>query len=1228
MDKSRRGDKRMKKLSLIFTLMFMMVFASFLTANVVFAEEIEETATITYVVSEEVLAGLEDDLVAPAPVTGPVGTVVQHIPTLSSAVYTFLGWYYYDDLGNQVQHKKYDVITEDLTLYGAWRLTPRVVSYDLSGGTNNALNPFIVYANETYVLEPAMKFGHDFVGWLLNDEFVTSLENVTRGVRLTAVFEASEVTLNVILDNDDEDYALTLTFGESYALVEPSKVGFDFAGWLDQDLNVFLATGVVDFEETTTVTAQWTPRADTEYTVITYFEKLDGTFDSSEVIMTGTTLSLVELEPADVNGFVLNLEESELSGVIAADGSLVLEVYYNRALYTVTFLDENGEVITTEQVKFEGSATAPSYEVPGFDASFDESEFDFVTEDVEVEVILTGKTYEITFDQEDIDPISAVFNEVIGTLPVADAPEDFVFNGWKDAEGKFYTSTSIYDVVGDLALFADFIPETDVEYTVQYRFENEEGVFVVDETRTLTLTETAGETVTAPQLDVVPEGYQLFGELPSGVVTSAGDGLVLVVDYERVTLVVTFVYYEDGEIEETEVEVKFGLTVVAPTVPERLGYDFDGWDASLENIVESQMITAVYELVEYQINFFYMDEDSFDDKAVHVGQVMTFTILDEVVLVEPTRNTFVFEGWFDAEEDGVLVELIEIGTVGDVDLYAYWSVLTYTVTFVYNDKEVVVEVEVSGTVAEEDFPSDVVAPEGQMLFYWYYGDEVEFEFTASTIINENYVVYPLFADASTISFDSLGGSLVESITQVIGTHVVAPEAPLKEFYSFVGWFVSLDDEEAYEFDVMPSSDIELFAKWEANYMTVTAVFASEPSTDHTVFTEFVVIGVVAATTDRGYILQDTLTTSMISVFHLGSGFVIGDEVIVVADFNVSFNIARLINVSSSALLSQDNSINYDVDAAVNPDFDNFNPLNYAGQLVRVSSFNGLLTGTAASSYFRLAPNFGSTAVQVYPDKYIGLQNGANNPNLSQDLSEIFVGGTTSTPYPNHTVFVVFYDSTASYQKAVIIGDAHIVVSDDTFGIGLSSELGDAELSVTPDKVEYEFYESVTISASLVEGYDFLHWFDLENDVVFSTAREFTFNVVRTYDLKAIYEEKDDSNGVETFIETFETWNLPGAYTQTTTSVIGAYDIQWSYIGGRNDAGYPIDGATIVFRTKDSSWSPFMESEMIEGGISFFSIDMRKAFTGGSNNRSIKVIIIPEFGEVYEETSFTFWNIGD
>lgn len=68
----------------------------------------------------------------------------------------------------------------------------------------------------------------------------------------------------------------------------------------------------------------------------------------------------------------------------------------------------------------------------------------------------------------------------------------------------------------------------------------------------------------------------------------------------------------------------------------------------------------------------------------------------------------------------------------------------------------------------------------------------------------------------TVTFDSQGGSAVESAVVEENKTVVKPNNPTKSGYKFDGWYVNLDDKEAYDFSKKVTGDMTLKAKWSAS----------------------------------------------------------------------------------------------------------------------------------------------------------------------------------------------------------------------------------------------------------------------------------------------------------------------------------------------------------------------------------------------------------------------------
>ena len=134
----------------------------------------------------------------------------------------------------------------------------------------------------------------------------------------------------------------------------PTKQGYVFAGWYkDEALRTPYTGSTTNLpgknDKSFTLYAKWTPATDTPYKVEHYLRQLGSKkFDlvtDDTVILKGTTESIVTAQPNSYEGFT-PVETAQ--GEVKANGSLVLQVYYERNKYNVTFKtsedDENPTV--------------------------------------------------------------------------------------------------------------------------------------------------------------------------------------------------------------------------------------------------------------------------------------------------------------------------------------------------------------------------------------------------------------------------------------------------------------------------------------------------------------------------------------------------------------------------------------------------------------------------------------------------------------------------------------------------------------------------------------------------------------------------------------------------------------------------------------------------------------------------------------------------------------------
>ena len=154
------------------------------------------------------------------------------------------------------------------------------------------------------------------------DAATTAINNAVAGL--------DKMTYNAIFTVDGEEYAKVPTKVDDQIVApkDPSKEGYTFAGW--KPSVGIMGTADATFE------AVFAAAGDTAYTVNTYVMGTDGTYgDPTSEKLTGTTGSTATYAPEAREGFTV-ADESVLSGTIAADGNLVLKVYYIRNKYTLT----------------------------------------------------------------------------------------------------------------------------------------------------------------------------------------------------------------------------------------------------------------------------------------------------------------------------------------------------------------------------------------------------------------------------------------------------------------------------------------------------------------------------------------------------------------------------------------------------------------------------------------------------------------------------------------------------------------------------------------------------------------------------------------------------------------------------------------------------------------------------------------------------------------------------
>ena len=151
----------------------------------------------------------------------------------------------------------------------------------------------------------------------------------------------------------------------------------------------------------------------------------------------------------------------------------------------------------------------------------------------------------------------------------------------------------------------------------------------------------------------------------------------------------TITYELDGGINDkanpsTYMKVSNDIVLANAT---KTGFDFLGWyteslyDNKIETITKGSKgditLYAKYEIINYSIVY------ELDGGTNSELNPTTYTVKDEVALNNPTKENFHFSGWYTTStfEENSKLEKINVGTTGNLTLYAKFSADGYSISY-------------------------------------------------------------------------------------------------------------------------------------------------------------------------------------------------------------------------------------------------------------------------------------------------------------------------------------------------------------------------------------------------------------------------------------------------------------------------------------------------------------------------------------------------------------------
>ena len=360
----------------------------------------------------------------------------------------------------------------------------------------------------------------------------------------------------------------TVKYGAPVTVAEAATApGYTFSGWSRNDFTMPA--------ENVTITGSFTANSNTEYTVRHHFQNiLDDAYDADTAMLSetlsGTTDTLTAAAAKTVAGFTA---QSFQQKNIAGDGSTVVDIYYNRNSYTVTYA-VTGTVDPN-----------PNY-----------------------------KQADYRFGQN-----------VAAEAAAAKAGYDFI--GWANEPAVMPAN--------DVTATGYFVARTDTAYQVQHYKQNlEDDGFTLAETEELTgKTDTIAtanpKTYTGFTLDRTVEGTVASGNI-------AGDGsLVLKLYYTRNSYDVTYAYTgtvpAGASALPEKATVKYGAPVTVAEAATAPGYTFSGWSRNdftmpAENVTITGSFTANSN-TEYTVRHHFQNilDDAYDADTAMLSETLSGT---------------------------------------------------------------------------------------------------------------------------------------------------------------------------------------------------------------------------------------------------------------------------------------------------------------------------------------------------------------------------------------------------------------------------------------------------------------------------------------------------------------------------------------------------------------------------------------------------------------------------
>ena len=625
-----------------------------------------------------------------------------YAPDVSREGYDFVGWYADEDLKTPVDFSGKNAPTapaKTVSYYAKWQGVENTVTFATNGGS--AVDSKTGITGETIAApaEPS-RTGYAFAGWYsdqnctkkwdFDSDTVPGAMTLYAGwtpAQYTVTFDANEGTVKP----ESKSVTYTEVYGE---LPTPTRQGYDFLGWFTaqtdgaqvrEDDRVTITAGQ-------TLYAHWTAGA-VDYTVKHYQQNIEDNeyteVEADRQTLSGITNQTTAAAAKTYTGFTAQAVTQQ---TIKADSSTVVEIYYDRLTYTVTWMNGENTLKTDTGVKYGAKAaytgtkptkteTGHTCIFTGWNTAADGSGAawtDSVTVTGNViwyaQFSSTAKTYTIDYRNmnglSNPNPEQYTYGETV-TLQSPPSRTGYTFVGWYgdwSCTGSPVTGISATDT-GNKTFYALWTANT---YTVSF---DANGGDVTPDSMTVTYNGNYSGLPTLTRTGYTFNGW--FTAAEGGQQVTASTKVQITADqtlYAHWTVKsYTITFNTNGGSEIAPITQDYGTAITAPADPTRTGYTFTGWDNAIPSTMpaEDLTITAQWTANTYTVTFTVYGGTLNGDPTKTVTYGQTYGKLPTAT---PSNDNMIFLGWFTGSAGGEKVTADTIVQITkDQTLIARWQ---------------------------------------------------------------------------------------------------------------------------------------------------------------------------------------------------------------------------------------------------------------------------------------------------------------------------------------------------------------------------------------------------------------------------------------------------------------------------------------------------------------------------------------------------------------------------